>query len=318
MESMHSLYLHPGLEKTGTTSLQKIFSDMSIDYFGRNYKLFFRRPDLFTKFRRLVLEQGPNWWSSTAGVNFTKSQSKLKKKLESFEFKNLLVSYENLLVHDLFFDKNYWFKSDGNKSWTPIDHLKIFLEIMYPAFGEINLLITVRRQPEWLGSLYSQRSNRILNASQKNFDAYIKKIFETTEIFPPLNLEGLVKEIKLKLPIKNVTLLPIELMGTVEYSKEIIKWLPNNFRMNTQVTFETLNRRNAGSNCWKLRPKQTYLRKSLPIYGGFVENFCKSSRINDKNLIYLSNETESLIMSKVADSNKSVVEFAPIGLPNYY
>lgn len=315
---MKQLYLHPGLEKTGTTSLQKIFSDISLDYLGRNYKILFRKPDLFTKFRRIVLEQPPCWWSSKNGIKFAKSIDKSKINLQFNKFNNLFISYENLISHDLFLDTNYWVKSTSNDSWTPVDHLKILLETICPAINEISLLITVRRQPEWLGSLYSQRSNRILGASQMDFETRIKSIFEEPVILPPLNLEKLIIELKQKLPINDVTLLPIELMENFKYAKIVTQWLPENRTHKEHFKFDNLNRRNIDSGRWRLRPKQTFARKSFPLYGGFVEKMNKLNDINENNSIFLSEKIQTNILNKVKKSNESVLKYAPLGLPGYF
>lgn len=194
-----SIALHPGLEKTGTSSIQKFFRINANNYIGIPEKLqLVAGRHFLTKYRYVVLNKAPSWWFTKEGQKLLHQFENAFTKALNINPNQILISFENLLSHDYFLGTNKWIRSNSNETWTPVDHLKTLIDCTVLCEGSIKFLITVRRQSDWLASLYAQRSNLIRRANQSDFEEKISQILKMSPIPAPLNLNMLISEIEKK------------------------------------------------------------------------------------------------------------------------
>ncbi len=140
-----------------------------------------------------------------------------------------------------------------------IDFLKDFDKVW--GSGRVRVLFTIRSQPLWLASLYSQLSGRIYGASQRNFEEQM--LSAAAEGNSYLHWSSWVDEIKQVVGSDHLCVLPIEEIGTLEYWKRLSEFVEFQGKSAEELmacSGNIQNKRNKGSAAWEIRPwKPRYL-----------------------------------------------------------
>jgi hypothetical protein len=168
------IIVHPGLPKTGTTYLQReIFTRFPIGFVSP-FQL--QRRDvnrkatgsLFRQVRETMLLHDSSIWDKPLGRNLASSVKSLFE--EELRQDVVLISFENLIALDFF---------SAFETETPTDpldqilHIRKFVDLIAPNRDSLSVILTLRRQPEFLASLYSQYTNRIPFAGTRDFERQV-------------------------------------------------------------------------------------------------------------------------------------------------
>jgi len=159
------LCIHPGLPKTGTTSLQKnlfpYFATNSLAYIGRNMP----NEDKAIQIRKLLQQTGGD----------------LRIHRKDNRRKTILLSDENISMSPA----NPWLaNSAASPESIAINAARLARKLggLSPAF-----LISIRRQDTWLASRYAESAKIMTEVSQKDFEQRVNAALKNIEINARLN-----------------------------------------------------------------------------------------------------------------------------------
>lgn len=159
-----TFYLHIGLPKTGTTYLQReVFPGFSL--------VFLDKP------RGASLQGVP---SPEYGIldKFVHKDPVVWEDLGSALFDVLVGTGEP--TRDVLLSDEGIGTAGRNPSVLRV-HLERFQDLAEGrGFGAVRVLLSVRRQDQWLGSHYAQTSHRINGASQATFEAFVEGVLDGT------------------------------------------------------------------------------------------------------------------------------------------
>lgn len=193
MKHVKRLTLHVGLPKTATTTLQAhVFPQFPGFVNSSTANLSPATEDLYLKFRAVADQwvQG-NSASSEIMAPFVAS-------LGNFSPDAVLVSDENLSSWAIDGGRPRWPVEDG---WfrmpreRPYSLTNRMAELKAAADGlfDVRIVLTLRNQSDFMGSLYAQLEGGMLNPSQKDFEAKIARALSSDELF--LDYASLVEEL---------------------------------------------------------------------------------------------------------------------------
>lgn len=308
--------LHIGLEKTGTTSLQTFLSNSTENYIGKVTTPGFVQPLPFGKIRKAFLTQPPDFWMSNEGE---KILGNINSTIRSLKGKSTVISFENFLAHDLFLSESIWLKNTKSQCWDSLDHLAQLIQSTILRDCTLNVLVTVRRQPEWFCSLYAQRSDRIPDASQSNFEFQIHRILSQETLPIPINLDLLGSAVIDRLKPNSFRFVALETLETNQGIEVLKSWLPKGNNAFSDVILPKENKRSSDENTWILRSTRFGHSKFNSLAQGLSSRFPSMSFIPSLfRRLQLSDQLKLEIMDKVSHSNARAEQFAPAGLPDYY
>jgi len=242
---MMDLVLHIGLSKTGTTTLQQHVLPVAPGYLGREDRLGTRNRDggLYKMF--LASHRG-------LPVDLEAWRQRVLHCFKPEEQHPVVLSEENLAHWE--HDGSYCYPITGRLSdlgrapRSGVHPIATFVErLLVPAWrdlGQVRVLVTLRNQFDWLGSRYAQSSNRILQASQADFERQVRWIVEREDAY--LDYAGLVEALGAAVGSSNVTVLLMEDMKTAEYWETLARVVgdghivppPSEARANRRATEE--------------------------------------------------------------------------------
>lgn len=164
---MPDLIFHVGLGKTATTLLQKqVFP--KINALGNGAKEM-EKKELEKDFRNAVLFNDESIWGKKEG-------DKIKRKILKQASNNpILYSSEYLLRPTYFYPKFNKVQYNNPNKLMISSHIEKFKDLIWNGMGDVYVIITVRNQPEWIASVYAQRSFKY-SGSQKDFEKQVKSI----------------------------------------------------------------------------------------------------------------------------------------------
>jgi hypothetical protein len=223
-----TLYLHLGLAKTGSTFLQRdVFPHLSgVTYFNKPQTDLVKRANPSSGAFRSFFDHSPAIWDDLGEALFTEIFGTPGGK----NGKHVLVSDENVCVN--LRNKRDYLGSNrslkGRDPYTVRDHLRKLVELAETwGFERVRLLISVRRQDQWLASAYSQTSNRRPGASQKDFERYLDTLLDPASDY---YINGVCLDYALLRTLlveavdeKHVLMLPYELMKA-NFSAFLSQW----------------------------------------------------------------------------------------------
>ena len=187
-----TLYLHVGPPKTATTFLQEHVLRRVSSVECRCL------PQVEMEGEKISFGQlfsmSPSVWRNDGGQAF----ARLIDETERAEGEDLVLSHEG--IHGGMATPRPWLTRRGGWAqgveYGPLvrlhtdgrphvailaEHLSVISEVASKwGFSEVKILATLRRQDTWLASEYAQNSHKIRGASQKNFEAWIGKITNTS------------------------------------------------------------------------------------------------------------------------------------------
>lgn len=196
---MAELILHIGLPKCGSTTLQRYFSDMD-GYLGRGSQdkkanelcTELLRCSHANRFSRVSVKKLVSWGGMVEKYRVSKNIEKQRFILSSEVLSKTKKDYSEL------FD---------------------FLEVLKKngSFENLKVLVTLREQSTKLASGYAQSSSKRFNASQSDFEKYLKVEMEKNH----LDYVDLVLGLHSQLGKNNVKVTFLEEIGTPDFWKEI-------------------------------------------------------------------------------------------------
>jgi hypothetical protein len=309
------LSMHVGLEKTGSTSLQAELSLKCSNFLSRDTALESSQRLSLWRIRQAFLRMPPTWWHTQDGRELLGA---FNRSCDEKMAKNFVFSFENLLAHDLYFSENAWSRSSMGQVWTSVDHLGVLLRSSVLREMSWNLLVTVRRQPEWLASLYVQRSNRIRNAGQFDFEAKVKNILKSeAHTMPPFNIHSMFGEIEQKLNPDSLSVVALEAIGEDRSTKVLSDWLGVDCTIEPLTLDSEHNSRHVERNhSWELR---RFGDSERIDFGSRLAKAIRDRWSPAKpERIVLSADLKSQILSRARTSNRLASAYAEGGLPDYF
>jgi hypothetical protein len=231
----------------------------------------------------------------------------------------LFVSFENLLALDFFSP----FPSDPNRARPPSDgdevfqHLRVVADLLAPNRTSTTLLLTVRRQPEWFASLYSQYSNRIVPAGQSNFTKQVRQILNTpSRRF--LDFGWVVRKFGEHVGVGSVNIVPLEEFGHPRFEEVIRRLVPlNSTFVSDSKSSRSKNVRRTAEQRWQIQKLD--FRGPGKTMSPALQHLLPWALIPRPNSFALTPDFSSEIMEHYKGHNANLTEsWFPLGLPDDY
>lgn len=260
---MTDLFLHIGLSKTGTTTLQNDFFCHYTNYFGRiqNRKHAKTSHVYIYELRRILnlIYKNKDYHVSTC--NWIENVLAYKNKYLK-DSNSIIISDEALsgighpfALKSLFHYTKIYNRFNIHKSKLPIcEALSIFSQY-YWTFGNVRVILTLRNQAEWLASFYAQKTALLLRPSQDKFIKFINNTMQHKA--QPLDWSRWISELQTAVGKDNVCPLLIEDINTTYYWNKLTEFLNKSKQKNNNlysINFQKRNTRGDHSFSWHIRP----------------------------------------------------------------
>jgi hypothetical protein len=328
---MTDLIVHMGLPKAGSTTIQNKVLRNQEGYLGQLNEL--KKDEDFAKQFKSLAPIG-NRLRSDDKRAFEWSE-RVQQYIEEHypSIPRVILSHEGLSQRTLETQQKKWpigFNDTDGKSYNrlAIPFLHHFSE-QYWKIGNVKVLLVLRRQPEWLASLYAERSKLNFGASQIHFEKEINQLIERQDDF--IDWSQWVNDLYECLGEKNVCVLFMEDMHKQEFWKQFIEFMDiSNLDINeiTSQKQRKYNKRNSGSQVWNistLYPAQTikknfdkskYATRMLCELARFVSIFIDITSLDRKrdSKIFLTENMERRIMDYCRPFNIKLSEKLNVNL----
>ena len=308
------LYVHVGLPKTATTALQR----QAFPAFGSFDLAIKPRSTLLSRFGtvdpgifRLVFNRSPLVWRSR-GLELLRAV-----RSEEIPSRPLLVSDEGMGS----------LKCPFHLAAHFFELAKVAREAGYAA---VRAIVVVRRQDQWLGSYYAQKSDRRRNASQADFEDFVAEWIDPARglyAFEGASLDYAVIYEKLVETIGPDAVLPLlyedleceaanfvetlcSFLGDTGSSEEILGTLKG----------DRENARSGGQDQWKLRPpslRSARFARKLNSVASSLSGAASKSCSTNPDYIRMPRPLRSNILSAYGRSNRSFAEISGLDLARY-
>jgi hypothetical protein len=305
------LRLHLGLPKTATTTLQRFFSENVAGYLGPESSQI--PQGFFGPYRAAFARQSPDWWQTKDSFRLRRRLSVAARRVSATSReKKVTFSWEGAIAGDLFVADDIGNPEGSDLRSPQVSHLAALLGSVFPKMSRARILLTVRRQPEWLASLYAQRSRRIQGASQADFEDQVRKLLHLSRLPVPIDYERTITELEEVFPNCSITVLPLELIGTQDYRDALACWLEAD-PPPPEVFGAKLNQRSWQDQTWNLRESDSRLRKSHAFRVAGNE-----SEMSSCQSIVLSESVIREVIEAVSGSNRDLQIRCALPLPHYF
>lgn len=176
------LILNIGLPKTATTAIQRLIYENEPGYYGK-FMYTSASNDYARKLEALLVTSDLNDRDLASQVRLW-CASLLKthrKNSHSPTDEPVIISNEGLFHHGLPNTTDKWpvgTRSDFSRSHQRARHTADLLYLLNKHWrvGEVRVLLVLRRQPDWVASLYAQRARLMSNPSQEDFESQCIKL----------------------------------------------------------------------------------------------------------------------------------------------
>lgn len=125
--------------------------------------------------------------------------------------------------------------------------------------GDIKVLLTLRNQPDWLGSQYAQSSNLIRNASTADFERQVRRLLDAGDAY--IDWSQWVAQLRDAVGEDAVTVLLQEDMDQLDYWQRLLRAVKMDESKAARFRPEALHRGNvrgdAAVGCWRLKKFNT-------------------------------------------------------------
>jgi hypothetical protein len=245
------LLLHVGLMKTGTTTLQKLVFPAVPGYLGSLPQYDFNHRDAGL---------GQQFIQFLAGrtVDVERWRDEACSAVEGTGADTIIVSRETLTRWS---DRGSWHVPVsgrfGDLSRPPrrsphplIAFLRGHVLPAWESVGAVRTLVTLRNQSDWLASLYAQVSDRIIRASQEDFEARVARLVAGRDAY--LDYAALIEDLDHLVGRDASHVLLLEDMGTDVYWQQLGAALGTALHEAGELQTATNVRREDG--VWMLRP----------------------------------------------------------------
>ena len=247
------LIVHVGLGKTGTTALQvQTFS---------NFEGFLGAPQRFGKHDGAAgLEDEYRRACLGAVVDLQSWRAKVLATFDDHLPDRVILSQERLanwwMLDGGCYTPVLWLMSDRGLGRREGRHpLASFIrDALIPAWrplGEVRILLTLRNQYDWLSSHYAQLSNRLVGASQADFERQVWRIVRSGDRY--LDFADLAESLSEAVGRKYLTVLLHEDMNSERYWRSLSGLLGKEI-LRPERDADHENRRSS-TRGWELRPR---------------------------------------------------------------
>jgi hypothetical protein len=254
-----SLVIHIGLQKTGTTTLQKkcfAHYDNAVMKYDITNKW---KTDLIAEILHIFRKKDPSVWNSDEGKKYVQL---IKAACRTTAGKPLIISNEGFSDAPIFNIKPPVFSGVQEGCFPVALHLRALSQAC-PWITHFRILLTLRNQPEWLASLYAQRAAFFLNTSQEDFEYQVRNLMSDSALNRGgfLNWGRLVQDLSQVVGKKNVTVLLLEEINCDSYWKTLseITGLPLNPTDFVSLSRKRENVRRVDIKKWQMRRKDPEL-----------------------------------------------------------
>jgi len=321
-----------GLQKTGTTTIQEDFLSSHPGYLGKGSKNngWISSSDL----QELEKAAATSFMRDKDELEYIASGfiDKIKKNIETTDYKGpIIISREDFCSWPLEDDWEYakWpigtvdYFDNPRTGILPAAHfIKTYLKPLWDPFGNIRLIVTLRNQPDYLASMYAQRSNKRQQASQDDFEYQIDMLINSGDI--SINWFNLVKSLEYAVGEENVTVLLFENINDKSFWYKLSRSIDENYGY-FKKNIDSNNKRNAKrikNNSWRIQKfnyshhyvvrkiKKKFLQRDYAkaLFVSPVKEFFRLLGFllpgKEKESIYLTDEIRTRIKKSCAESNK--------------
>lgn len=305
--------LHLGLPKTATTTLQNYFSREIPGYVGKPSTS--GSPDLLRRVRMSFEREDPAYWSTLKSLGLRMAFARAFKQAARISGRGVVTfSWEGAFISSLFMNHHYDDSPGNERRGQELDHLEALFRNTFRALPSTTILFTIRRQPEWLASLYAQVSARIDGASQADFEDQILRMLNQPTLPRPLDYFRLVEETQRAFPESSISILPLELIDSDFFREALGGWLGRDAPP-ADVFRERLNQRATSQVSWNLQRKNLRLRYQRIFRVSRIQSIVGDS---NQGTISLHSDLVNRILQKVERSNAQLQEQSSIPLPGYF
>ncbi len=181
---MAELCLHIGMSKTATTWLQKnIFPRLFGDAFRDNPRSQLLQGGIWQGGLARAFRRSPEIWRDRGGVLLREMLGQPGATRTDIHT-SMLVSDQSagprLLEYGNYVGP-HWEQERMDPTMLSA-HLKAMRDVtLAEGFAALKVMLVIRRQDAWLASKYAQRSDRIVGASQRDFEARIRYYMDKNE-----------------------------------------------------------------------------------------------------------------------------------------
>ncbi|WP_022728618.1 sulfotransferase family protein [Fodinicurvata sediminis] len=260
---MTDLILHIGLPKTATTTLQRHILPNFPAYLGTHYGE--AGPD----FAQGLLKRAPvaplESTEDPAAADWARQL--LDHKDERFpDASCIVISHESLTNRQTYGPDDLWpvesasaaESGEGARPFPIISFLETFSEKVWQR-GDVKVLLTLRNQPDWLASLYAQKSAHIKRASQRDFEDRVRRLIRNGNAY--LDWSAWVHHLRQAIGADNLCVLPMEEMDRPAFWQDLADFLGlDRLPEETPAAFnrQQENARRTQSDSWAIRPLKTW------------------------------------------------------------
>jgi hypothetical protein len=309
-----SIRLHIGLPKTATSFVQKdvISKIKNINSFVHpNFGLIKKNDFLDGSTLNAIFRRSPYIWKDLGDEFFgcLKEKSDPEKKLT-------FISDELILVGD---------RNDPVVTSEHIKRMKRGSE--RHGYNNFEVVVTIRKQDEWLASAYSETSEQYFGVSQSSFETWVIKRIDKKDIYHRssgirINYNLMYNSIKDILGESNTVLVPYEMLKE-DPKKFVSKIIGTNLeRIKYKFKNEKRNKGNTKDDKWILKKpnRSKWIKINRSSFREWID--LGLSFITDKSPfrereIKITQEIKESVMESYGPENKKLSEKIDIDLENY-
>lgn len=144
------------------------------------------------------------------------------------------------------------------------DFLRDYLVPEFEPHGKVRIVLILRNQPDWLASLYAQKSKYIRNASQKNFEKQVEHLLIRKD--PSIDWSALVEDFEDAVGRNQINILLYEEMGALQFWEQVERSFHLNELPKQQLTGGRAPRENVKKtheNTWGISPRSLLLPSKI-------------------------------------------------------
>jgi len=322
---MNELILHIGYPKTGTTTIQKKW----LGKFTNQINPFDTSPHKRQLKKQIAdgfRNHHPSYWDTNQGKQIAFGLAEMIGN----EGGKLIHSHEGLSMPYFFRPlKQPGYLGIEPHQFPVAEHLKSFLSIA-DRIDRTQVIVTLRNQADWIGSLYSQQSHLIKNPSQAHFECSVRSVLSdpSTKGWGFVNYHALVTALADVVGKGSVHVFFLEEINTPEYWDRLSKitGLPVDTSSMTAPSAGRENVRGVGEGHWGLRPDERYktywsfkkINQLSPYIGQSYKKIVDLFKGKSRGSIEMTEVLSRDIKSRVRESNKTLEKWLGRPLPKEF